>query len=54
MKVKVTLPYYDSEMDKQFVIGEIINVEDKKNSDYYHIWKENKLYLIEKKCCEKI
>lgn len=54
MKVKVTVPYYDEEMDRWFMHGEILNVEDKDNSDFYHIWEKNKLYLIKKNCCEKL
>lgn len=54
MKVKVIIPYYDTGTDTQFVKDAVINVEDKANSDFYHIWKGNTLCLIEKKCCEKI
>lgn len=54
MKVKVIVPYYEKDLDRWFEKGEIINVEDKENSDFYHIWKGNKLYLIKKSNCEII
>lgn len=55
MKVKVIKEYFERDVERTFNVGEVINVENKENSLFYHIWeKENgveKLVVIPKENC---
>lgn len=54
MKVEVIKEYIDEENNYLFEVGKHIKVEDAKNSDFYHIWKDNKLYLVPKRNCKQL
>ena len=54
MKVKVVVPYVDVHGNKEFNKNDVINVTDNVNSDWYHIWEGNNLYIIPKVNCKKI
>lgn len=54
MKVKVIEGYHDVHGGKKFKVGDIIDVTENQNSDWYHIWDKVSLYIIPKLCCEKI
>ena len=57
MKVKVIKEYYDKYENRQFNVGDLINVDNKANSDFYHLWekKDGKevLYIIPKENCKE-
>lgn len=54
MKVKVIEGYHDTHGGKQFKVGDVIEVTNNPNSDWYHIWDKTNLYIIPKKNCNKI
>lgn len=54
MKVKVIKDYNDEEYNRLFEKCEELKVENNENSDFYHIWEENKLFLIPKDHCVKV
>lgn len=52
MKVKLLQSYDHQENTKEYLLGEIVEVEDYPNSDFYHIWVKNSLDILPKKYCE--
>lgn len=52
MKVKLLQSYDHHENTKEYLLGEIVDVEDYPNSDFYHIWIKNNLDILPKKICE--
>lgn len=57
MKVRVIKEYYDKYENRQFNVGDLINVDNKANSSFYHIWEKKdgkeKLYIIPKENCKE-
>ena len=55
MKVKVIKDYLDVEANVAFKVDDKINVENKENSDFYHIWEKKygkeRLIIIPKVNC---
>lgn len=58
MKVKVIEEYFERDAKKTFKVGEIIDVENKENSIFYHIWEKvgekERLVVIPKENCKAI
>ncbi len=52
MVVQVIKEYSHYQNSHDFLVGDILHVEDKANSDFYHIYKGNHLDLIPKDNCE--
>lgn len=52
MKIILTQPYDHPENTREYIFGEIVEVEEHPNSDFYHIWVKNRLDIIPKNACE--
>ena len=54
MKVRVIKEYFEKDVKRLFKVGEVINVENKENSDFYHIWEKDGLVVIPKENCKVV
>lgn len=55
MKVKVIKEYFEKYANKTFNVGDVISVDNKENSMFYHVWEKDngkeKLIVIPKENC---